>query len=214
MPFTNIILDFDGTITDSKQDIARSQLWVLEQLGVRSCRESDLYPHVGKTLEETFAAVLPLEMHGRISEAAELYAQYYPKRSLLTTTLFPGVLETLQLLRARGLHLAVASTKRGPGIRRATDHFGITDLFDRLQGSDGIPFKPDPAIIETIIAAEGWDRARTIMVGDTGMDILAGRNARVATCAVTYGSLGAEELQAYGPDFIIEDFPSLLSVVG
>lgn len=120
MPFENIIVDFDGTISDSRTDIARAQLWVLERLGVTGHREEDLYPYIGLPLAETFRNLLPASMHGRIDEAAELYSGYYPSRSLLTTRLFPGVSGTLERLRTRGKRIAVASTKRGPGIRRAT----------------------------------------------------------------------------------------------
>ena len=140
------------------------------------------------------------------------YAEYYPSRSLLTTRLFPGVRETLERLRARGKRLAVASTKRGAGIQRATDHFGITHLFDRLQGSEGLPFKPDPAVIRAVLEGEGWDPAATIMVGDTAVDVLAGKNAGSATCGVTYGA-AADEVRAARPDFIIDEFPALESVV-
>ncbi len=213
MAFDNIIVDFDGTITDSRRDIAGAQLWVLEQLGAVGRREEDLYPFIGLPLEETFRHLLPPAQHGRIPEAAALYASYYPSRSLLTTTLFPGVRTTLESLRRRGKKIAVASTKRGPGIRRATDHFGITTLFDRLQGSDDIPFKPDPAILRLILGEESWDPASTIMVGDTAMDVLAGKNAGIATCGVTYGAMSREQIEAAAPDFIISDFPSLLPLV-
>ena len=131
----------------------------------------------------------------------------------MTTVLFPGVRETLEALVARGCRFAVASTKRGAGIRRATDHFGITGLFVQLQGSDDLPFKPDPAIVLRILEAQGWSPAETLMVGDTPHDVLAGRNAGVATCGVTYGSLTEEEMLALRPDYCIRSFPDLIDVV-
>jgi phosphoglycolate phosphatase len=210
--FASIIFDFDGTLTDSRRDIAGTQLLALETIGFTGLREEALYRHIGKTLQETFAAILPPDLHDRIPEAAAVYSSIYPERSLRTTTLFPGVRETLTALHRAGVELAVASTKRGVGIRRATDHFGITDMFVRLQGSDGSPFKPDPFILNAIIDDRGWDRARTVMVGDTDKDILAGKNAGIATCAVTYGSLTAPELRAFAPDFIIDTFPELLRI--
>lgn len=213
MPFDNIIFDFDGTISDSRCDIAGAQLWAMQQVGAAPRPEEDLYPLIGLPLEETFRRLLPPALHGRIAEASALYAGYYPSRSLLTTRLFPGVRETLERLRARGKRMAIASTKRGTGIRRATDHFGITHLFDRLQGSEGLPFKPDPAVIHAVLAGEGWDPSATIMVGDTTMDILAGRNAGSATCAVTYGAAGEHQLREAGPDYLISHFPALESVV-
>jgi phosphoglycolate phosphatase-like HAD superfamily hydrolase len=212
MRFRNIIFDFDGTLTDSKHDIASAQIWVLHQLGVDSVQAGDLFRHIGKTLPETFTAVLPEHLHDRIPEAVRLYSHYYPPRSLVTTTLFPGVRETLQELVRRGARLAVASTKRGPGIVRATTHFGITDLFVQLQGTDHLPFKPDPAIIRKILTDQKWEQEETLMVGDTDKDILVGKNAGIATCAVTYGALTAEELAAFAPDYTIHRISEIVPI--
>ena len=213
MVYRNIIFDFDGTLTDSRRDIAGAQVWALRQLGFASHCEEDLYPLIGKSLHETFARVLPETHHHRIPDAMKLYAEYYPPRALQTTVLFPGVRETLESLHSRGHRLAVASTKRGEGIRRATDHFGITGLFDRLQGSEGIPFKPAPDVILAILSHCSWDPSETLMVGDTDADILAGQNAGVRTCAVTYGSLPREELLAHHPEYIISQISDLLPIV-
>jgi len=213
MGYSNIIFDFDGTITDSKHDIAGAQVWVLQQLGVTSYKPEDLFRHIGKTLEETFSTLLPPTLHERIPEAAKMYSEYYQPRSLETTKLFPGVKETLEVLRLHGKRLAIASTKRGVGIKRATDHFGISSYFVQLQGSDGIPHKPDPSIINKILAEQQWQCEETLMVGDTDKDIFAGKNAGVTTCGVTYGSLSEEEIECCMPDFIISSFPELLSIV-
>jgi len=213
MGYTNIIFDLDGTITDSKWDIAMAQKWVLGQIGVDSWKEEDLFPYIGKTLEETFSLLLPSSLHSRIPDATRLYSEYYPPRAFQTTTLFPGVKETLESLHGHGKRLAIASTKKGEGIRRAVEHFGISAFFSQLQGSDGIPYKPDPFIILKILTDQQWEREDTMMVGDTDKDVVAGRSAGVSTCAVTYGSLNEGELDAYSPDFIISHFPELLAIV-
>lgn len=212
MTFRNIIFDFDGTLTDSRRDIAGAQVWSLQQLGVHTLREEDLYPLIGKSLHETFSRVLPPSEHHRIPEAIAHYAEYYPPRALKTTTLFPGVEATLATLRERGHRLAVASTKKGQGILRATEHFGITGMFDLLQGSENIPFKPAPDVILAVLRTLAWSPAETLMVGDTDADILAGRAAGVTTCAVTYGSLSREALTAFRPDHMLDTITGVLQI--
>ncbi len=213
MRFTNIVFDFDGTLIDSRHDIAGAQLWVLQQLGVTQYKPEDLFPYIGKPLQTTFTHLLPSGMHNRIDEAVMLYRDYYPPRALLTTTLFPGVRETLEELLARGVRMAVASTKKESNILKVAEHFKISRYFVQLQGSDDLRFKPDPSIVNKIIADQRWDRAGTIMVGDTDNDIEAGRRAGIATCGATYGSLTEEQLLAYSPDFVVRSFPEILAII-
>ncbi len=210
---TNIIFDVDGTLADSKRDIAAAQHWVLAQLGVHSYKPEDLYPLIGKPLAETFATLLPPSLQYRIAEASELYKGYYPPRALDTTTLFPGVLETLAELRSKGINLATATTKLSAGTRRVLTHFGIAGHFAQIQGSDDMPFKPDPFIITKILADQGWEKDHTLMVGDTDNDIEAGKRAGVKTCGVTYGSLSKEQIIKLRPDFMIDSLPELLDLL-
>lgn len=209
--FTNIIFDLDGTLVDSKRDIAGAQLWVLHQLGVDSYKLEDIFPLIGKPLAETFTKLLPAELHHRIAEAAELYKTYYPPRALETTTLFPNVRETLDAIRAKGIRLATATTKLTPGTQRVLAHFGVDGYFDQIQGSDNIPFKPDPFIINKILEDQSWERPETLMVGDTDNDIHAGKRAGITTCGVTYGSLSKIQMLQLTPDFVIDSFPELLN---
>ena len=206
----NIIFDLDGTLVDSKRDIAGAQLWVLHQLGVDSYKLEDIYPLIGKPLTEIFSRFLPPSLQHRTAEAAEMYKTYYPPRAFETTTLFPGVRETLDALHTRGIRLATATTKLTPGTRRVMTHFNIDGYFDQIQGSDNIPFKPDPFIINKILEDQSWDRTKTLMVGDTDNDIHAGKRAGIATCGVTYGSLPKEQMQKLEPDFVIDSLSELL----
>jgi len=212
MSYANIIFDVDGTLTDSRHDIAGAQLRVLHRLGVDHVKEEDLYPFIGRRLEETFRRLLPSELHAAIPGAAAMYLEEYLPSALETTTLFPGVSDTLAELRARGKLLAVASTKRSTTIRRVTDHFGITGHFVQLQGTDNLPHKPDPAIITKILTDQGWIPRETLMVGDTDLDMRAGRGAGTATCGVTYGALTAAQLRVLEPDHLITHFSELLAL--
>jgi phosphoglycolate phosphatase len=208
--FKNIIFDLDGTLVDSKRDIAAAQHWVLAQLGVHSYKPEELHPLIGKPLAVTFSKLLPADLHKRILEAVELYKNHYPPRALETTTLFPGVRETLETLTGRGIRLATATTKLSAGTHRLLTHFGIAEHFAQIQGSDNIPFKPDPFIITKILEDQSWEKSDTLMVGDTDNDILAGKRAGIPTCGVTYGSLTKEQIQQLNPDMIIDSLPELL----
>lgn len=213
MKISGIIFDVDGTLLDSKRDIAAAQYWVLQQFGLNSFKPEDLYPYIGKTLQETFSLILPESLHNRIPEAMTLYRDYYRPRALRTTTLFPEVMSTLAILTQKGIRLAVATTKSSETTKKLLDHFGIAQYFSRIQGTDAMPYKPDPFIINEILTDQGWERAGTVIVGDTDKDIETGHNAGIFTCAVTYGSLTREQLLQYRPDWIIDTLSEILTIL-
>ena len=212
-PIRNILFDVDGTLLDSRRDIAAAQLWTYRQLGVDSLVPEDVYPHIGKPLAETFAILLPERLHGRIAEAAVLYRDYYREHAFDTTTLFPGVRETIEALHEQRINLATATIKSTATTAKVLAHFGIARYFQHIQGTDNGIFKPDPAIINSILREQQWNRDETLVVGDTDKDIAVGRNAGVRTCGVTYGSFSREQMTALKPDWIIGKFPQILSII-
>ncbi len=209
----NILFDVDGTLLDSKRDIAAAQLWTFHQLGVDTLRPEDIYPLIGKPLAETFTALLPKHLHDRIPEAGLIYRDYYRAHAFDTTSLFPGVKETVASLRMMGIELATATIKSTETTAKVLAHFGIAQYFSHVQGTDNGIFKPDPLIIHTILAAQNWRREDTLMVGDTNKDVEVGRNAGVRTCGVTYGSFSYEEMTALEPDWVIDTVSQLLAIV-
>ncbi len=212
-PIRNLIFDVDGTLLDSKHDIAAAQLHVLESLGVHGRSPQDIFPLIGKPLAEIFTILLPPDLHHRIPEAHTMYVTYYRAHALDSTRLFPGVEFTLAELHRRGIRLAVATTKSTMTTARVLGHFGIAQYFVQVQGSDNIPFKPDPFIINKIVAEQGWERNETVMVGDTDADIAAGRNAGVRTCGVTFGALTRSQIDAASPHLVIDRFDDLIRIV-
>ena len=209
----HLLFDVDGTLIDSKRDIADAQLWVLHQLGVDHYSREDLYPRIGTPLTETFLQLLPRELHGRISEAKRMYIAHYRPRALDTTTLFPGVEATLAQLHDRGVSMAVATTKSSVTANRVLHHFGIHKYFVHVQGTDDTPPKPDPYVILRILKEQHWDAQEALMVGDSEPDVLCARSAGVRVCAVTYGSLDRAKAETLEPDIIIDSFPKILKLL-
>jgi phosphoglycolate phosphatase len=209
----NVIFDVDGTLLDSKRDIAAAQLYVLKQFGLHHYTPEDIYPHIGKTNREIYEFFLPTQFHSRIPEAHEMYLSYYRPRALDTTRLFPGVIETLEKLYLQGIRLAVATTKSTMTTNRVIEHFCINQFFHQLQGTDGTPSKPDPFILNKIISEQAWQSEESMMVGDTDKDIEAGKNAGMRSCGVTYGAFTRPQMEKCKPDFIIDvitELPNLL----
>jgi phosphoglycolate phosphatase len=142
-----------------------------------------------------------------------MYRDYYRAHAFDTTSLFPGVHETMRLLSARGMKLATATIKSTETTAKVLAHYGIAQYFSHIQGTDNGVFKPDPTIINTILASQNWRKEETLMVGDTDKDVDVGRNAGVMTCGVTYGSFSREQMAALRPDWIIDKIHDLLQIV-
>jgi phosphoglycolate phosphatase len=206
-----VIFDIDGTLLDSKRDIAAAQLYVLRELGIDSYTEEDIYQTIGRPLKDIFLDLLPERLHDRIPEATAMYVDYYRPRALQTTRPFPGVEETLTAIAQTDVRMAVATTKSTETSERVLNHFGLTRFFVQVQGSPpGTPFKPDPHILNLIVNRQGWEPGRCLMVGDSQADIGAGKGAGMMTCGVTYGSSSRKLIEALKPDYIVDSFPEVL----
>ncbi|MCU0452681.1 MAG: HAD-IA family hydrolase [Bacteroidetes bacterium] len=206
----HLIFDVDGTLIDSKVDIADAQLWVLRQLGIDRWSREDIYPRIGRPLTETFKELLPPELHDRITEAKRMYIAHYRPRALDTTTLFPGVEETLAMLHARRTPMAVATTKSSVTANRVLQHFGIRQYFVQVQGTDDTPAKPDPYVVNRILREQNWTAETTALVGDSEVDILCAHKAGIQAWAVTWGSTPEARAIELGADRIVRSMIELL----
>ena len=213
-----ICFDLDGTIIDSRLDVARSHQEAIASVGGTPPPLEDLFGLIGLSLEETYAQVLPVSLHPRIDEAAQRYKAYYFDHCHQHTATFPGVEAGLSRLRKAGFLLAIATTKRTFMAHRVLDLLGLTAAFHHVQGTDDFPHKPCPDIIHACCGALGMDPAhlhpdRDWMVGDTQRDILTGHNAGMGSVAVLYGYGSAASLAEVEPTLMVKDFPTLVEEI-
>jgi phosphoglycolate phosphatase len=129
------------------------------------------------------------------------------------TRLYPGVKDALDRFRDAGSKMAVLTNKPVRISRSIVEGLGLTQHFFQVYGGNSFEQKkPDPIGIETLLAESGLARERTIMVGDSGVDIQTARNAKVQACGVSYG-FQPETFAQYPPDILVDDMGELVDFV-
>ncbi len=206
------IFDLDGTILDSAVDICAAVARAVAEHdsdAARAIGPETLRPWVGRPLRDIFAAVAPGADPALL---ATRYRQIYSGCCVDTTRGYPGVVETLQTLARRGARLAIATTKKTWMASLVLEKMGLTAHFDLVQGTDDFPGKPDPAILQRVLAHFDLPPERALMVGDTIADILCARAAGVPSAAALYGFGPSDELRALAPQYLLNEFSDLLDV--
>ncbi len=129
------------------------------------------------------------------------------------TVLYPGVREALDRLREAAVRMAVLTNKPVRISRAIVEGLGVGAHFQQVYGGNSFDFKkPNPIGIETLIKECGAARERTMMVGDSSVDIQTARNAQVKSCGVTYG-FQPETLAMVPPDLLVDRMEDLATWV-
>lgn len=212
-----IAFDLDGTLVETAHDLVGALNVILVEQGMAPAPMTAVRQLVGHGLRgmliRAFAMADMTITEDRIAELRPRVVEVYRGRIAQESRPFPGCLEALAVLRARGAALAVCTNKPEGLARLLLDELDMTRLFDAIVGGDTLPVqKPDPApLLESIIRA-GGDPAKAILVGDASPDVGAARAADVpcVVCEFGYNDLPPAEL---GGDVIIGHFDALGTAV-
>jgi phosphoglycolate phosphatase len=213
MDVKGVLFDLDGTLIDSRNDIAACVNFTLAALGRRSPLSVESVGRmVGDGVRQLLArAAGPLD-EATMKRALEIFLSYYFDHCADTTQLYPNVMETLKALRPRGL--AVVTNKPMAHTEKTLKALGVESLFEVVLGGDSLlTRKPDPGPVTEALRRLGVLPAQAVMVGDSPMDIQSAQAAGVRVAAVTYGFRTGVELMSYSPDFLINGFAELREVV-
>jgi phosphoglycolate phosphatase len=204
-----ILLDLDGTLIDSSEDLADSVIESFRGAGFTPPPREKVLPHMGAPLGEMLPCVRPGLTDEDVERIYKIFRVYYPEHWLDRTAPYEGVMGTLHRLAGQ-YTLAVVTTKRQIQADRLTVALGMDGIFQHVQGwNEGLRHKPNPDLILAALRALHLRPAEAVMVGDTFRDILAGQKAGCSTIAVTYGVGDEKELRALKPDALAHSFAEL-----
>jgi phosphoglycolate phosphatase len=213
-----VIFDLDGTLIDSKLDLALSVNATLRHLGREPLDDETIFSYVGQGAPTLIRRVAGEEAsESEIARGLDFFLGYYWEHKLDHTELYPGVRKTLELL-ADGAGpslrvLAVLTNKPERVSRDILKGLDVIHLFRFVYGGNTFETKkPDPLGIHKLLEQTGVSPRAAMIVGDSDVDILTGANAGVWSCGVTYG-FGTFELDTNPPDLLIHSLTELAAAL-
>lgn len=207
-PVRLVVFDLDGTLIDSRVDLANSVNHALGASGLPSLPDETIRSYVGNGASTLIRRSVGPDGEERFPRVLETFLAHYREHLLDRTVPYPGVRESLEA-QGGAFEMAVLTNKPVDMTRAILEGLSLSRHFVEVLGGDSFGTrKPHPEGLLHIMMRRGVPPGETIMVGDSVNDILAGQEAGAATCAVTYG-YGAEGLAGHPPDFTIDFFPEL-----
>ena len=207
------IFDLDGTLIDSQVDLANSVNATRAWAGLDPLPMAQVASYVGNGAPMLVRRALPDADDQLLEEGLKFFLAYYKAHMLDETTLYPGVREALDEMHAAKVKLAILTNKPVKFSVQLIDGLGLGGHFFRIYGGNSFEEKkPHPIGIEKLRDESGIDAARTVMVGDSSVDVLTARNAGVQACGVSWG-FQPETFVEHPPDFIVADLRELTARV-
>jgi phosphoglycolate phosphatase len=204
------LFDLDGTLADTKRDLATAVNLTFADLGVPELPVEVIAGYVGDGVRTLIAKSLGESESPRYREAVQIFRGHYLKHLLDSTRFYPGMEALLRRLSRDGKQTVVVTNKPVEYTDQIIDGLGARGYFDLVIGSNpSTRLKPDPQMILQALEHIGAPPDRTVMVGDGVNDIIAARAAAVRVCAVGYGLTPPDALRAAAPDYFCQGIEEL-----
>ena len=207
-----VILDLDGTLIDSLDDLTAAANHMRQAFDLSVLSTSDVRRLVGEGARRLVERALPDVSLQEQERGLEIFLQYNYDPIADKTCFYTGVRETLEKMSSKGLILAVASNKSEAHCREIIRLLAADRNFAAIIGADSVAErKPSPEPLFHLMRQFGCAVPETVMVGDSINDMKAGKAAGVFTIGCSYGYGAREELQL--ADCVVSSFPELLQTL-
>lgn len=210
-PIRAVVFDLDGTLIDSRGDIAAAVNHTLLASGRAALSEATIASFVGDGAVTLLCRATGLS--ATTPEFGELlgrFREYYTHHATVFTRTYPGVHETLEQLSHSAFRVALCTNKPRVATDRVLFELDITRYFEVVVCADDLPFqKPHPGPLLHIAERLAVHPTECVMIGDGPQDVNCGKAASARTVGVTYGIKGPSEVTAAGPDMLIDSIDEI-----
>ena len=211
-----LIFDLDGTLLNSLRDLAGSVNYALRLHGFPEHPPLAYRHFVGNGIAVLLERVLPegAKSAENVALLWKDFMHHYGLHRADLTAPYAGIPELLEALQQQGLLLAVASNKFHSATEAMVRLYFGESTFQFVHGKqEEVPAKPDPAVVQAILAEAGVTPEETLFIGDSDVDMLTAHNSGVPSVGVTWGFRSQEELQKHGANYIVNTPAEILQIV-
>jgi len=216
-----LIFDLDGTLVDSRIDLANSVNAMLRHYGKPELPNDVIASYIGNGAPMLVRRSLgDPDDENFVQEALLYFMAYYREHKLDTTYVYPGIKEALDLIRVpyngavNNVKMAVLSNKPVGPSKAIVEALGLNQYFFQVYGGNSFHTKkPDPAGVEALLAESSAGAEETVIIGDSDVDIITARNVGAYSVGVTYG-LAPHTLEDAPPDVLVDHPTELVDVLG
>ncbi|MDA7742092.1 phosphoglycolate phosphatase [Francisellaceae bacterium] len=210
-----LLFDLDGTLVDSVPDLAAALNHMRTTLNLSTVSTGVVKNIIGKGFPNTVRAILALdlptpEVEALHAKALKLTLDAYSECHGLSTLIYPGVIETLELLQKQDYKMAVVTNKEEAHAIALLEKINLSQYFECIIGGDSTAhYKPHPDPIFKALSELNSTSEEAVMIGDSETDIKAAQAAKIPVIAVTYGYNHGTPIQNFKPNALIDDFEQL-----
>ncbi len=202
-PYTLILFDLDGTLTDPAEGITNSVAYALNKFGIEVADKTQLYKFIGPPLADSF-----MEYYGfseeQAQEAIACYRRYFTEKGMFENIVYEGIEELLKSLKSREKRLCVATSKPEPFAKAILEHFNLAQYFECIAGAtlDQSRVKKADVIAYALEKCGITDCSTAVMVGDREHDVFGAAAHFIDCIGVLYGYGDRAELESAGALYI------------
>ncbi len=212
--FELVIFDLDGTLLYTIEDLKDSVNYALKQFDMPVVSLESATANVGNGVKNLISLCAPIGTDEEtLDKILVIFKEHYKDNMENKTRPYDGIVGMLEKLKEKGIKTAVLSNKFDAATVRLCNNL-IPDLIDLPVGERaGVPRKPSPEAVDYIINSLGCSKDKTVIVGDSDTDIKTGKNANIASVAVTWGYRSRELLVSSDANYMADTVDELTDIL-
>lgn len=209
-----VLFDLDGTLIDSKKDIAAAANAARVHFGMPALPLEIVTGYIGWGIEHLNRKALETEDPVKLAEGLKVLEAHYREHCVDQTVVFPGVVELLDFLRDRGVKMGLVSNKPHEFTLITLEKLGLTPYFVVALGADATANKkPHPEPLLAALLKIGAKPSEAVMIGDSPVDVEAARAAGMLVGLVSHGFVPKEYLNASDPDWLVDSLSDFMDIL-
>lgn len=213
MPYSTLVFDLDGTLTDPAQGIVRCMNYALTSFDYMARPEHEITALIGPPLESAISDLSGEDDEFKIKQLVTAYRERYGAFGFAENTVYSGIHDVLDQLKERQIPMGVCTSKLEKYAIKILKEFDLFDYFDFISGVSGDSFNSPKSLQLEKLLTEGRIDSQALMIGDRSVDISAATTNKLESWGVLWGYGSRQELDTAGAARILETPFELLELL-